>query len=465
MPATLVRTLRIRTRRTAGTLGKLTTALGDVGVMVGEIVTVRIGHTFSVRDFHVSLANSKQLQAALGAIETLDDSELIEVQNGVMAAHSGGKIRTRARVDLSSMYAMQTAYNPGTREMVDVIDENPDQACRYTSVGRTVGIISDGNGLLGVGKVKSRAMLPILEAKSALLASHAGLNALPLVLDVSSEEEFVQTIKRVAPSMGAIMLDAISAPRNRRIQEKLQRDLQVPVFDDDADGPAVVGLAAAINACRRVNKPIERLTVGQIGLGTAGGAIASLIMKHTGNAVLGEDVHPEAMSRHVHLGGRASSLEEIMAECDIVMANTGHENVIPKELVREGQAIIALSEPRPEIEVDDAIAAGAAFVADGKAVDKAVAIPGVLLGALAVNAKGLNDEMLIAAAVCIADAARGNDLVPPATERDLVPNVAYEVARAAVQTGMSDTPLEALEPVFFEEAIEDERQLPFMDAL
>ncbi|MCP4503339.1 MAG: NAD-dependent malic enzyme [Deltaproteobacteria bacterium] len=461
MPASLVRTLRIKTRRTAGTLGLLTTAFGDVGVMVGEIVTARIGHTFSIRDFHAIFDDNNQLEAAIEAIKHLADSELVEVINDVKGVHHGGKIRTGSRVDLSSMYRMQTSYNPGTREMVELIDENPKLATRFTSVGRTVAIISDGNGLLGVGKVKSRAMLPILEAKAALLASHAGLNSLPLVLDVKSEDEFIETVTRLAPSCGAFLLDAIAAPRNLRIQEKLQTSLKVPVFDDDADAPAIVGLAAAINACRRIGKDIKKVKIGQIGLGTAGGAIAALIMKHTGNAVLGEDVHPEAISRHCYFGGKASSLEEIMGECDVIMANTGHGNVIPKAMVRKGQAIIALSQPHPEIEVDDATEAGAAFVADGKAVDKAVALPGVLLGALGVAARGINDEMLIAAALCIADAAVGNDLVPPATERELFPVVACAVAKAAVKSGLAD--LDQLEPIFFEEAIEDERQLPFFD--
>lgn len=461
MPGSLVRTLRIRTRRKVGNLGILATALGDAGAQVGEIVTAKIGHRYTLRDFHIVFDDEEHLEHALGAVSELADSEVVEVRNDVTFAHRGGKVRTVSRVPLSDISSLHTSVTPGAREIADMIDDDVRAATLYTSIPRTVGILSDGAGLIGTGKVRPQAMMPLLEAQAALLSEKAGLSALPISVDVTSEEDLVETIVRIAPSFGGIHLSALAAPRNMRIKEKLEERLQIPVFDDDADAPAVTALAATINICRRTGRDIRKTTIGQLGLGTAGGAIAALIMKYTGQPVVGEDVHPAAMSRHLYLGGKNASLEDIMATCDVVIANTGHGGLIPAQIVREGQAILALSEPRPEITAYDASLAGAAFAADGKAVDKAVAVPGVFLGAMAVGANCINSDMLIAAAVTLADLADKEDLVPTPIDDEVHPHVAAAVARAAVETEVarrtSDTPLSA---EVFAEIIADIRQLP-----
>jgi malate dehydrogenase (oxaloacetate-decarboxylating) len=458
----LVRTLRIRSRRKAGGLGVVTTALGDAGASIGEISTLKIGHNYTLRDFDLLLDDEEHLASVLESIAALADSEVIEVIDSVREVHKGGKIRTRSRIDLTSLSALNSGYMPGVKDMVRAIDDDPKLADTYTSVQRTVAIVTDGAGLAGFGKVEPRSMLPVLEGKAALLASMAGLSSLPLVLAVDSEDDFIETVTRIAPSCGAILLDALAAPRGQRAYQKLSERLALPIFHDDADGPAIAGLAAVINTCQRAGLDLARVTIGQIGLGTAGGAIARLIMRHTERPVLGEDVHPAAVSRHVSAGGRAASLEEIMQKCDVVVANTGHANVIPASLVREGQAIIALSEPRPEIEPYDAQLAGAAFAADGKAVNTAVVFPGVLLGALAVRATQIDDRMRIAAALTMAEAAEDGDLVPTPLSDRIHARVALAVARAAVRSGRARRPIDESELTLdvFEELIHDERMLP-----
>jgi malate dehydrogenase (oxaloacetate-decarboxylating) len=458
----LVRTLRIKSRRKIGNLGLVTSALGDAGAAIQEIITLRLGHTFAVRDFNVVLEDEDHVAQAIAAVNDLNDSEVESTGNPSHQAHLGGKIRTHTRVDLSGLTALQTAYNPGVREIINAIDDDERAAERFTSAPRTVAIVSDGAGLIGVGRVRSRAMLPVLEAKAALLAQFAGLNSLPLVLDVQSEEEVTETVKRLAPSCGAILIDAIGGGRGMRVQETLDDALDIPVFDDDSDGPAVAVLAASINAANRIGKDIKSVKVGQIGLGTAGSAIANLIMTFTGNSVKGEDVHPAALSRHVHRGGEESNLEEIMATCDIVVANTGHPDVIPASLVREGQAILALSVPRGEIDPYDAVLAGAAFAADGHAINKAVAFPGLLLGALGVRATTVNTEMQIAAALTLAELAPNGDLIPTPQQEGVHAAVAAAVARAAVTSGAAtaDVPEALLSASVFEDAITDGRLIP-----
>lgn len=429
----IVRTLRIRSNRKAGVLGILTTALGDAGASIGEITTLKIGHNYTLRDFSLLLDDPEHLQGVLDAVGALADSDVVEVKNTVTEAHVGGKLKTVSRADVEHLTGLAAALSPGAREMTRMIDEQPSLADVYTAVQRTVAIVTDGGELPGVGKVHPRAMLPLVEGKAAVLASLGGLNALPLVLDVETEDEFIETVARIAPSCGAILLDALAAPRGARAVSKLSDRLHIPLLHDDADGPSIIGLAAIINACKRVGRDIRDVTIGQIGLGTAGGAIARLVMRHTGKPVLGEDVHPSAVSRHVNFGGRASSLDEIMRTADVVVANTGHGGVISSSQVREGQVIIALSEPRPEIEPYDAMLAGAAFAVDGRAINTAVVFPGVLLGALAVKAEEIDDAMRIAAAVTMAENAEEGDLVPTPMQEGVHARVAAAVARTAVE--------------------------------
>jgi len=324
-----------------------------------------------------------------------------------------------------------------------------------------VGIISDGSGLLGVGRVKAQAMLPVLEAKAALLSAKAGLNGLPLALDLEKEDDLVDTVVRMSPSFGAVILDAIGSGRSLRVMQALSERLEIPVFDDDADGPAIAVLGALMNACTRIGRDLKEVKVGQVGLGAAGGSIARLVMQFTGNPVLGEDVHPAAMSRHVYQGGKQSSLEEIMRECDVVVANTGHADVIPASMVREGQAILALSMPNPEIDPYDATLAGAAFAADGQSIDKAVVFPGLLLGATAVRARTINDAMRVAAATKLAELAPDQDLLPSPLSETVHAQVAEAVADAAVRTGVADEVEASLRTAaVFTRVLNDEQQIP-----
>jgi malate dehydrogenase (oxaloacetate-decarboxylating) len=185
-------------------------------------------------------------------------------------------------------------------------------------------------------------------------------------------------------------------------------------------------------------------------------------MRHTGRPVVGEDFHPGAVSRHIAFGGVHASIDEVMARCDVVVMNTGHPGLVQPSQVREGQIIIALGEPRPEIEPFDATLAGAAFAADGKSISTAAAYPGVLLGALAVKARVIDDDMRIAAALAMVEAADSGDIVPVPLQPGLHAAVATEVARAALRKGNVDVAVavDEVTPATFEDVIADRRLLP-----
>jgi malate dehydrogenase (oxaloacetate-decarboxylating) len=185
-------------------------------------------------------------------------------------------------------------------------------------------------------------------------------------------------------------------------------------------------------AANRTGVDINKAVIGQIGLGAAGNAIGKMVMRLTGNPVLGADLHEDALERFVRDGGKKSSLKEIMSECDIVIATTGSPNLIKPEMVRKGQVILALSNPNAEIDPDLALTHGAVFAADGKSVNNVLGFPGILRGAVDANSPRITNEMLLAAVEVLVRMTPAGELMPNPLDK----KVHLEVARAVAQTAM-----------------------------
>jgi malate dehydrogenase (oxaloacetate-decarboxylating) len=232
-------------------------------------------------------------------------------------------------------------------------------------------------------------------------------------------------------------LEDISAPRCFKIEDELQKQLDIPVMHDDQHGTAVVTTAVLTVACRKLKKDLGKAVIGQIGLGAAGNAIAKILMRITGNPVWGADLSEEALVRHEANGGKRSNLKEIMANCDIVVSTTGAQGLIKPEMVRKGQVILALSNPRPEIEPEVALKHGAAFAADGKLVNNVLGFPGIFRGAVDTWSPRISDEMLLAAAHAIANHTTDDQLVPNPLDRKLHQEVAHAVALKAIEQGLA----------------------------
>jgi malate dehydrogenase (oxaloacetate-decarboxylating) len=259
----------------------------------------------------------------------------------------------------------------------------------------------------------------------------------PILLDSRDVDIIVQTVATIAPTFCAIQLEDIASPRCFEIEQRLQERLDIPVMHDDQHGTAVVTIAALTNACRETGIDLSQAVIGQVGLGAAGYAIARTLMKHTGNPVLGADLSEEARERLAREGGRPCSLGEVMAQADIVIATTGAPGLIQPGMVRKGQIILALSNPIPEIDPDLAVAAGAAFAADGKSVNNVLGFPGILRGAVDAQASRISREMLLAAAEAIADCAAPGELVPNPLDKRVHQAVAQAVARKAMEQGLA----------------------------
>jgi malate dehydrogenase (oxaloacetate-decarboxylating) len=247
-------------------------------------------------------------------------------------------------------------------------------------------------------------------------------------------DHFVDVVRSIASSFGAILLEDVSAPRCFEIEHKLRARLGIPVLHDDQHATAVVTLAALLNATRVASRSLDQLTVGIIGLGAAGLGIARLLNAYGVHRLIGTDVRAEATGRLASMGGQGVSLQETLRRADVVIATTGVKGLIPADEVRRGQIMFALSNPDPEIEPAAALAAGASVAADGKAINNVLAFPGLFAGALQARAKAFTDAMLVAAARTIAEAAPEGQLVPDALNNDIHAAVTAAVAQAAKES-------------------------------
>jgi malate dehydrogenase (oxaloacetate-decarboxylating) len=258
---------------------------------------------------------------------------------------------------------------------------------------------------------------------------------MPILIDTKDVDEFVETVVRIAPTFGGIHLEDISAPECFEIERRLIEILPKPVMHDDVHGTAVVTLAAAIVACRHAGLTLQEEVVGQIGLGAAGYGIAALMADAGAKRVIASDPNPLSHERARNKGIEISDLETVMAEADVVVATTGRQGLIDPSLVREGQVILALTNPYPEIEPEAALEAGAAFAADGTSVNNVLGYPGIFRGALLSGAEDITLEMKLAAAEAIADLTHESELVPDALDPKVHERVATAVRDAAIEGG------------------------------
>ncbi len=433
----LVKTLKVLIKDAPGYLGKLCTAIGQEGGSVGEIEVVSLGLTHNTRDISVYVNDDAHLRKILRAVTQLEGIIVIEVVDEVLRRHLGGKIGIKSRYPLETIADLRKLYTPGVASVCRLIEADREKAYEYTSIANTVAIITNGTAILGLGPIGPLAGMPVMEGKAVLLERLVGANGVPILLDEKEVDRFVDVVKAIAPTFGAINLEDLAAPDCFEIERRLEEALEVPVMHDDQHGTAVVVLASLLNACRMAKISLLDQTVAIIGLGAAGTGISRLLLSYGVKNLLGNDLKPEAMKRLEEAGGRRGTMSELMAVADIVISTTGSPDLIKPEMVRKGQVVLALSNPNPEIRPEDALAAGASFATDGRYVNNALAFPGLFRGALNVRARKIDNAMKIAAAETIAAKAPEGELVPGLLDIEVHRAVAVAVEEAAQRSGLA----------------------------
>lgn len=433
----LLRTVRVLNEQTVGILASLLTAISEEGGTVGDIHMLTETSRHVMRDISVYADDLGKIESIIEAMRQNPGTKILAVRDEVLELHEKGKIAIRSRYKIDSMETLRRVYTPGVAEVCMRIAKDPSQARLYTSTSHMVAIVTDGTAVLGLGDIGPLAAMPVMEGKAMLMESLVGLSGMPILLNTKDPDQIVETVAAIAPTFAAIQLEDISSPRCFEIEERLQNMLDIPVMHDDQHGTAVVVTAALTVAARTTGTYLSKASIGQIGLGAAGFAIAKMLMRLTGNKVLGADLSEEALNRLEESGGKRSDLREIMATCDIVIATTGAAGLIKPDMVRPGQTILALSNPIPEIDPDVALKRGAAYAADGKSVNNVLGFPGIFRGAVDTYAPRITHEMLVAAAQTIAEMTPAGDLVPNPLDKKVHLAVARAVAETAIQQGIA----------------------------
>ncbi|MBS0375831.1 MAG: NADP-dependent malic enzyme [Proteobacteria bacterium] len=424
--------LMVETVQQPGSLASVLQVIADAGLVIQHLHSLKREQGRTLWEITLEMDESAD-QSLYQRIDQLPNARFVGKSDRVFNRHRGGKLRLSASLPINTQQVLRDIYTPGVARVCLAIRDRPEAAWEYTSLGRTVAVITNGTAVLGLGDIGPLAGLPVMEGKAALFASLAGINGVPILLDDKDPARVVAAVMAIEKSFGAIQLEDFAAPECFEIEAELRRRLAKPVLHDDQHGTAVVVLAALHGVARRVGRRIEDSVIGQIGLGAAGLGIVRLLRAQGASRILGADRSAAALERLEALGGQRATLEEVMAQCDIVVATTGVRGLIRPELVRRGQAILALSNPDPEIEPVLALERGAAFAADGKGINNVLGFPGLFKGALEARATRFTDRMLMAAARSLADLAPAEDLVPDALD----PAVHAAVA-AAVRAAASD---------------------------
>jgi malate dehydrogenase (oxaloacetate-decarboxylating) len=428
-------TYRLRIPHTTGQLARVAARIAERGGLIGDVNTISVARHEALREITVELrdkAHAEELAVALGELEGVTVSWF---HDRAFIAHDGGKLDVVPRRAVHSNQDVRDVYTPGVARVSMAIAEFPELAARFTMIGRSVAICTNGTRVLGLGDIGPLAAMPVMEGKALFYAQLAGVSAVPILIDTKDPDEFVETVVRIAPGFGGIHLEDISAPDCFEIERRLIERLPQPVMHDDVHGTAVVTFAAAIAACRHVGKRLDQAVVGQIGLGAAGYGIATLIHDAGVRRVLAADPSPGAQEQARQRGIEIADLETVMRDADVVVATSGRPGLIHPEMVRPGQVILALTNPEPEIEPDAALAAGAAFAADGTSVNNVLGYPGIFRGALLAGASAINLEMKRAAAWALAGLTVESELVPDVLDRAVHETVAQAVRQAAIDSG------------------------------
>ena len=437
-------TYRLRIPHRAGQLAKVSTRISEYGGLIGDVSTIAIARHEALREITVELRDKEHADALAAGLDDLEGVTVAWFHDRAFLAHDGGKLEVVGRREIVTNQDVRDVYTPGVARVCMAISEFPQLAARFTMIGRSVAICTNGSRVLGLGDIGPVPAMPVMEGKSMFYAQLVGVSAVPILLDTHDVDEFVETVIRIAPGFGGIHLEDISAPECFEIERRLVEALPVPVMHDDVHGTAVVTMAAAIAACRQVDIRLDEAVVGQIGLGAAGYGIASLIHDAGVRRVIASDPNPLACERAAERGIEIAELETVMREADVVVATSGRPGLIAAELVREGQVILALTNPAPEIEPEVALAAGAAFAADGTSVNNVLGYPGIFRGALMAGASTINLEMKRAAAWALAGLTVKSELVPDVLDRSVHESVAQAVRQAAIDSGVAD--LERIAP-------------------
>ncbi|MFN3361635.1 MAG: NAD-dependent malic enzyme [Pseudanabaenaceae cyanobacterium] len=442
--------LKLRLPNRPGALATVINALGEKGGNLGCIDLLKQTPAISEREIVVNASSEHHALELVEVAKQLPEVELLSWQDRTFALHEGGKIAVTPKVVIARQADLAMVYTPGVGRVSKAIADDPRAVYRYTIKGNTIGIVTDGSAVLGLGNLGPEAALPVMEGKAMLFKQFAGLDAFPICLATQDTEEIIQAVKWLAPVFGGINLEDISAPRCFEIEQRLQTELDIPVFHDDQHGTAIVVLAALTNALKLVQKTLDRVQIVINGAGAAGVAVGRLLRAAGAQHIILCDREGIISTKRQNLTPgkaefaieRSGSLADALVGADVFLG-LSIGNVLTVEMVRrmnDKRIVFAMANPIPEI-LPELVTNDVAVMATGRSdypnqINNVLAFPGVLRGALDGRIRRITTAMHLAAAQAIAslvsDGELRSDYIIPSVFDD---RVAKTVAQAIQRLG------------------------------
>ena len=455
-------TVRLEIDNKPGMLGKITSAIGKGGGDIGAVDVVSVGKSTITRDLTFKARDEAHGQQVVDRVKGIAGVRVVNVSDRTFLMHLGGKIETHAKVGVKTRDDLAMVYTPGVARVCMAIHHDPEKAYTLTVKANTVAVVSDGSAVLGLGDIGPSGAQPVMEGKCVIFKEMAGVDAFPLCLATKDVDEIVTIVKAVSPVFGGINLEDISAPRCFDIEERLQRDLDIPVFHDDQHGTAVVVLASMINALKIVKKKLADVRIVFAGAGASGIATAKLLMKagaknivacdRAGVLYAGRTQNMNSMkewfAKHTNPKKMQGSIADALEGADVFIGLSGPGVVSLKDVkgMRRDPIVFAMANPVPEIQPEEA-AGHVRVMATGRSdypnqINNSLCFPGFFRGMLDVRARRVHDSMKLAAAHALADIVSKNELseeyiIPSMFDRRVPESVAAAVAEAATKAGVA----------------------------
>ena len=457
--------IRTETSNRPGTLGRVTTAIGEEGGDIGAIDVVRVGGGKMVRDLTVAARDEAHAETIVDRVRTLDGLSVLHVTDRTFLVHLGGKIEVAGRVPVKSRDDLSMVYTPGVARICQAIHRDPMQQWTLTIKRHMVAVVTDGSAVVGLGDIGPAAAQPVMEGKCMIFKAFGDLDAFPICLATQDPEEIVETIRRLAPVFGGINLEDIAAPKCFLIEERLRSELDIPVMHDDQHGTAVVVLAALKNALKVVGKPIEQARIVISGGGAAGVATARIVIAAGARHVVACDragaiytgrtenmnAYKERLAEATNPERLRGSLHDVLRDADVFVGLSGPGVATPADIagMANDAVVFALANPIPEVQ-PEAIVGVARVIATGRSdypnqINNSLAFPGIFRGALDVQATDIDEPMKLAAADAIAgligpDELNEEYIVPSMFDKRVADAVAAATREAAYASGVARKP-------------------------
>jgi malate dehydrogenase (oxaloacetate-decarboxylating) len=454
--------IRLEILTKPGMLGRVTSAIGKAGGDIGAVDIVGFGKNTTLRDIIVNVADIPMGEKVVEKVKQIRGVNVLNVTDRTFRVHQGGKIEIKNKIPLNTREDLSMVYTPGVARVCMTIHEDRNRVYDLTIKRNMVAIVTDGTAVLGLGDIGPEAALPVMEGKAMLFKEFGKVDAFPICLRTKDPNEIISVVKQISPGFGGINLEDISSPRCFEIEDRLKKELDIPVFHDDQHGTAVVILSGLINALKVVGKPFEDIRIVVSGLGAAGIASIRLLLSLGVKQIIGcdrsgilykgrkENMNPvkEQIASKTNLEKVRGPISKAMRGADVFIG-LSQQGVIHSRDVKKmakDPIIFAMANPIPEIMPEEA-GRYARVVATGRSdypnqINNVLCFPGLFRGVLDCRAREINHEMLFAAANAIASTVADEELsedyiIPSVLNLKVPERVSNNVREAAIQTGVA----------------------------